>query len=118
MKILSYLPSEGWYFIYYNGQERVLSRVAAWAVVADPASDTPSSQDVAVSASSFLRKSQDPAKTQGQGRLVGMISVRQVPEDGEHLSLVLVPASTEGCYVHEHDLSYREREILKKYRGE
>lgn len=118
MKILSYLPSEGWYFIYSNGQERVLSRVAAWAVLADQEIEPLSSQAVPESASSFLRKSPDTTKNHAGSRVVGMISVRQAPEEGKHLSLVLVPASTEGCYVHEHDLSCSEREILKKYRGE
>lgn len=90
MKIVSYLPCDGWYFVYDNGRERVLTRLASWAVV----------------------------EQEDQGlSMVGMVSIRRAPAAGQHLMLEPVPVGTEGCYVHEHDLSHDERAVLERYKG-
>jgi hypothetical protein len=94
MKILSYLPCDGWYFIYSGPSERVLSRVAVWAVV-EVDGQSPASNPTT--------------------RVIGMISIRRTPGTGVPLSLEPVPEG-EGCYVHADDLSQRERKILEKYR--
>lgn len=86
--ILPLCQADNWFYVHAGAHgDKVISRIVMWARMLDD---------------------QYP-----EGVVVGLLSVRH--DAGVAPSLVL-PSTSEGCYVHEDDLSPKEKEILAEYR--
>ena len=86
--LLPLCQAENWFYVYVSPQGgKVIDRIVMWARMLDD--------------------------NYPQGVVVGLLAVRH---DAGVAPCLVMPSTSEGCYVHGDDLSEKEREILHAYR--